>query len=121
MGQDYCRYFVMVPDEVGLNSASLASEATSNDISAEGYNQITYTATYTYGAGTSVTVYVDVSEDGTNWAALTDGTAQGPAGASGTFTKSLPMNHDLFRLRASCGGTPTSSDLISVTVRKGVM
>lgn len=119
---------ILQPDTVGLNAAVLSAERTSNTLSADGREQLTMNVNLsTWADATTVSVAVDVSENGTNWFPMqSESTAAGIAtlspliwrqavSAAELWSINTPINARLFRIRiTSAGGT---TDAASVTVR----
>lgn len=123
---------IIQPDKVGLNSALLTAERTSNTIECAGFEQLTlYVNLSTWGAASTVSVAIDLSENGTTWfpmqsesialgiATLTPLIWRQAVGAAELWAIMTPIHAQKFRIRiTSAGGT---TDVASVTVRMSNM
>lgn len=116
------------PDQVGLNGVVLSAERTSNTIECAGREQLTlYVNLSTWAAASTVSVAIDISENGSTWFPLqSESIAAGIAtltpliwrqavGAAELWAIYTPIAAQKFRIRiTSAGGT---TDAASVTVR----
>lgn len=116
------------PDQVGLNLVVLTTERTSNTLSADGREQLTMNVNLsTWAAATTVSLAVDVSENGTTWfpmqsesiaagiATLTPLIWRQAVSAAELWSINTPIGAKFFRIRiTSAAGT---TDAASVTVR----
>jgi len=137
----FARQQLLNARELNLSAQTLDSAVTSYRFSCEGYNQATVEFDYTYGAGTSLIVSAEVTSEfsGTpaadtstwrripsiSWSSgtgtLSDAAWTDTGTASDAYVINIPLNYFGMRLVWSCGGSPTTSDLITAIVRLGVV
>jgi hypothetical protein len=130
---NYVAQETLVPAKTGLSAQALDSAATGTGFKAEGFNQATVWADYTYAAGTSVKFTLEASLDNSSWfipqvgvassgdVALDDHTFTKTGTASFKDAINIPIDYQYIRIKVEAGGSPTTSDLVTVWVTLGVV